>query len=122
MLVAEARIPLHWYDVLIELYDAPQQRLRMHELAERVVLSRSGLTRLVDQLEAAGLLIRDPCPTDRRGTYTVITSKGKWALRKAWPVYAKGIAECFARHLSEDQARLFVDAYTRMLDAIRAKP
>ena len=53
-LVATERLPLSSYDVLIELYEAPEQRLRMHELAERVVLSRSGLTRLVDRLEAEG--------------------------------------------------------------------
>src|SRR5437773_9915891 len=58
--LAEAKLPpLSTYDVLIELYEAPEQRLRMYELAERVVLSRSGLTRLVDRLEAEGLLLRD---------------------------------------------------------------
>src|SRR5947208_14251995 len=67
-LVTAKRPPLSTYDVLIELYEAPEHRLRMHELAERVVLSRSGLTRLVDRLETEGLLTRDPCGTDRRWT------------------------------------------------------
>ena len=58
-LVAARQLPLSWYDVLIELYEAPERRLRMHEVAERVVLSRSGLTRLVDRLEAEGFLRRE---------------------------------------------------------------
>src|SRR5215813_4990601 len=89
-LVAAKRLPLSSYDVLIELYEAPERRLRMHELAERVVLSRSGLTRLVDRLEAEGYLTRDPCKTDRRGAYAVLTEQGREALRHAWPVYAQG--------------------------------
>ncbi len=63
-LVTAKRLPLSSYDVLIELYEAPEHRLRMHELAERLVLSRSRLTRLVDQLEAEGFLRRDRCGTD----------------------------------------------------------
>src|SRR5512142_2521583 len=65
------RLPLLSYDVLIELYEAPGRRLRMAELARRVVLSRSGLTRLVDRLEADGLLARDRVDQDRRGAYAV---------------------------------------------------
>lgn len=118
-LTADQRLPLRWYDVLIELDEASGQGLRMHELADRVVLSRSGLTRLVDNLEAAGLLVRHACQTDRRGTYIAMTDKGKWALRKAWPVYAKGIADYFARHLSEAEAQTFANTLTRMRDAVR---
>src|SRR4051812_21881263 len=69
-------IPLHWYDVLIELSEAPDHRLRMHELASSVVLSRSGLTRLVDRLEKEGFLTRERDATDRRGAYAVITEQG----------------------------------------------
>jgi hypothetical protein len=68
--------PLGWYDVLLELSGAPGGRLRMHELARAVVLSRSGLTRLVDRLEGAGLLRREPDPADRRGSYAEITDEG----------------------------------------------
>src|SRR5262245_56887236 len=92
-LIAAARLPLHWYDVLVELVEAPDHRLRMHELARSVVLSRSGLTRLVDRLESAGLLRRQPDPADRRGAYAVLTEEGRAALRKAWPVYAAGISK-----------------------------
>ncbi|MBI1877180.1 MAG: MarR family transcriptional regulator, partial [Chloroflexi bacterium] len=84
-------LPLHWYDVLIELVEAPEQRLRMHELATRVVLSRSGLTRLIDRLEQEGLLRREPDSTDRRGAFAILTERGREALQQSWPVYARGI-------------------------------
>src|SRR6516225_8639151 len=116
-LVAAQRPPLSSYDVLIELYEAPERRLRMHELAERVVLSRSGLTRLVDRLEAEGLLIRDRCGTDRRGAYAVITGQGIAALQQTWPIYARGIAEYFAQWLTLEEAQFLESALGRILQA-----
>src|SRR5215471_17894022 len=116
-LVAAKLPPLSTYDVLIELYEAPEGRLRMHELAERVVLSRSGLTRLVDRLEAEGLLRRDRSGTDRRGAYAVITEQGVAALRRTWPVYARGIAEYFAQWLTLEEAQLLEAALRRILQA-----
>ena len=116
-LVAAERLPLLSYDVLIELYEAPERRLRMHELAERVVLSRSGLTRLVDRLEAEGLLTRDRCVTDRRGAYAVITEQGIAALRRTWPIYARGIAEYFAQWLTLEEAAVLEAAFGRILQA-----
>src|SRR3981189_2373699 len=65
--------PLAWYDVLWELEKAPDGRLRMHEIADHTVLSRSNLTRLADRLENAGLIEREICADDRRGAYCVIT-------------------------------------------------
>jgi DNA-binding MarR family transcriptional regulator len=102
-LQAAGQIPLNWYDVLIELYEAPQQRLRMAELAEKVVLSRSGLTRLVDRLEKAGYLQREIDSDDRRGFFAVIKNEGITAMRGAWPIYARGIQSYFAAHLSEEE-------------------
>ena len=116
-LVAAGCISLQWYDVLVELVEAPDRRLRMHELARRVVLSRSTLTRLVDRLEAEGLLARERSETDRRGANAVLTEKGLEALRQAWPVYARAIARHFARHLSTDEAQTLTAVFTRMLDA-----
>jgi DNA-binding MarR family transcriptional regulator len=98
------RLPLTSYDVLIELYEAPERRLRMAELARRVVLSRSGLTRLVDRLESEELLTRDRVGGDRRGAYAVLTEAGVDAMRGAWPVYAHGIKRYFAAALREGEA------------------
>jgi len=93
----------------------------MHELAERVVLSRSGLTRLVDRLEAERVLTRDRCGTDRRGAYAVITEQGIFALRRAWPVYANGIAKYFAQWLTPEEAEVLESAFGRILQAASKK-
>lgn len=109
-------VPLSWYDVLFALYDAPGQRLRMSELATAIVLSRSGLTRLVDRLEAEGLLVRERLASDRRGAFAVLTDKGVEAMRRAWPVYAKGIEEHFARYLNDEEARILAKVFRRMIE------
>jgi DNA-binding MarR family transcriptional regulator len=97
------RLSLSSYDVLIELQEAHNHRLRMAELANRVVLSRSGLTRLVDRLENEGYLARDQVSGDRRGAYAVITEQGIRALREAWPTYALGIQQYFAEALTTEE-------------------
>jgi len=115
-LQAEGQIPLNWYDVLIELYEAPDRRLRMSDLAERVLLTRSGLTRLVDRLEEAGHLRRELDADDRRSFYAILTESGLTAMQKAWRVYAQGIAEMFSQHLSDSQAATLVEVFSRMLE------
>jgi len=107
--------PLEWYDVLFVLKEAPNYRLRLSEVADRVLLSRSNLTRLVDRLEAAGLLRRERCPKDRRGAYAVLTEAGLAMQQQMWAVYAKGIAESFAAHLSPDESQTMQQAFMRML-------
>jgi DNA-binding MarR family transcriptional regulator len=110
-LEAAGQISLSWYDVLIELYEAEGKRLRMTDLAEKVVLSRSGLTRLVDRLEERNFLRRETDPQDRRGFYVYITEAGIAAMRAAWPVYAKGIQEHFANLLSEEEAAVLAKVF-----------
>ncbi len=113
--LAEAKqLPLSSYDVLLALVQAPNRRLRMHELAHAVVLSRSGLTRLVDRLEQEGLLRRDRDGSDRRATYAVLTLKGFRAFRSAWPVYAQGIVKHFTHALTEEE----VHTLTQMLERV----
>ena len=107
-------VPLSWYDVLFALYDTPGQRLRMNELADAIVLSRSGLTRLVDRLEAEKLLRRERSASDRRGAFAVLTEKGVEAMRRAWPVYAKGIDEHFARYLNDEETCIVTEVFRRM--------
>lgn len=111
-------IPLNWYDVLIEVYEAPEKRLRMSDLAEKVVLSRSGLTRLVDKLEKQGYIQREIDPEDRRGFYAVLTDDGANAMRQAWPVYAQGIQEAFAQHLTDEDALRFADVFQTILNTL----
>ena len=87
--------PLTWYDVLAALRDAPDRSLRQVELAERVLLSNSGLSRLVDRIEKDGLVRRTSCPSDRRSFFVALTPAGSEMLERMWPVYARGIAEDF---------------------------
>ena len=112
-LVAEHDLPLASYDVLVQLSEAPERRLRMTELAERVLLSRSGLTRLVDRLVRDGLVERQACPEDARGTLAVLTDRGLERLRGAWPTHVRGVAEHMARLAPED-----VDTLTRLMVAM----
>ncbi|MBX9963405.1 MAG: MarR family transcriptional regulator [Burkholderiales bacterium] len=114
--------PLAWYDVLWALERAPERRLRMSELADHVVLSRSNLTRLVDRLEEAGLVARERSEEDRRGAYAVITTAGREVRRKMWPTYEAGIREVFDSQLGEAEARPMAAALQRMLDAARGVP
>ncbi len=87
--------PLAWYDVLAALRDAPDARLRQVDVAERVLLSTSGLSRLLDRIEAAGLAQRVQCPGDRRSLHVQLTTDGAEMLERMWPVYARGVAEDF---------------------------
>jgi DNA-binding MarR family transcriptional regulator len=99
-LEAERDLPLPWYDVLVSLSDAGG-RLRMQELADRVLFSRSGLTRLVDRMVAAGLVSRERCEDDRRGTFAVLTTAGARRLREASGVHLRGVHDHFTRHLTD---------------------
>lgn len=101
---AEGGLSLDWYDVLLVLEYAPQERLRMGQLGEYIALSRSGLTRLIDRMEAAGYVKRHLCPQDRRAFETVLTAKGRKAREKSWPLYARAIAEGFGNHYSDEEA------------------
>ena len=102
-LLAEHDLPLASYDVLVQLSESPDSRLRMTELADRVLLSRSGLTRLADRLEREGLLIRQPCPEDARGTLAVLTDAGLARLREAWPTHLRGVEQHVTGRLSPDE-------------------
>ena len=112
--LAEAKLPsLAWYDVLWELEKAEGGKLRMHELARRIVLSRSNLTRLADRLEDAKLIEREDTPHDRRGYHCVITRAGLAMRKKMWPVYKAEIERLFSRHITLEEARTIGDALGR---------
>jgi DNA-binding MarR family transcriptional regulator len=115
-LAAERDLPLAWYDVLVGLSEAPDRRLRMQDLAERVLFSRSGLTRLVDRMVAAGLVARERCEDDRRGTYAVLTRSGASCLRDASGVHLRGVREHFDRHLSDADVRALHHVLRKVLD------
>lgn len=108
-LLEEQRLPLASYDVLVQLVDAPGHRLRMTELASAVLLSRSGLSRLVDRLQRQGLVSRQAATEDGRGMYAVLLTAGLDRLRAAAPTHLRGVGE----HMTSK----FTDAE---LDGLRA--
>src|SRR5437868_8403747 len=92
-LAAAGLPPLAWYDVLWAVRESPQRRARLGELAARLTISRGGMTKLVDRLEQAGLLRREPAPNDRRGAYAALTAAGETTLKRMWPTYSAVLAE-----------------------------
>ncbi len=114
-LIVEHDLPLASYDVLVQLAEAPQGRLRMTDLAERVLLSRSGLTRLVDRLAADGLVERQSCLSDARGTFTVITDAGRARLRGAAPTHLRGIQDYMTSRLEADELDTLGDLLGKLL-------
>ncbi|MDB9513850.1 MarR family transcriptional regulator [Kamptonema animale CS-326] len=109
--------PLEWYDVLWALQETPDRRLRLSELADRVLLSRSNLTRLLDRLEKNELLYREPCPTDRRGTFAVLTEAGAAMQKQMWAIYSEGIAEYFGDRLSDEEVKVMQQGFKKILGA-----
>ena len=115
-LVTEAGMPLRFYDVLLELASAPGRKLRMTELADRVVLSRTRVSRLVDEMVGAGLVAREQNPDDGRSAYAALTATGLERYRKAAPTYLAGIEQHFARHLSDRELTTVARVLQRVLD------
>ena len=109
--------PFEWYDVLLALKQASNQRLRLSELAEVLLVNRTNVTRLVDRLEKANLIQREACPNDRRGAFAVLTEAGLAMQQTMWKVYSQSILEYFARHLEEEEVKGMTIALQRILDA-----
>jgi DNA-binding MarR family transcriptional regulator len=109
-------LPLAWYDVLLELDAAPDGRLRMGDLGARVVLSRTRVSRLVEEMVRAGLVRREANPDDRRSAFAVITDHGRERRRAAAPTYLAGIAEHFTRHVDADRLQVLGDALWQVHD------
>ena len=109
----DAGLPMRWYDVLVQLEDAPDG-LRMNELAERILYSKSGFTRVVDKMEAAGLVRRVRPEHDRRSVFVLLTDQGRETMQRARRHHRHGIEEHFSRHLADTDIR----ALTRALEKI----
>jgi DNA-binding MarR family transcriptional regulator len=97
--------PLVWYDVLLELRRAPEERLRNNEIGGKILLSKSNVTRVVDRLEAKGLVRREDCAEDRRGAFVAITEEGRDLQARMWPVYRESLTRRFGERLTEREAR-----------------
>src|SRR3954451_225034 len=108
--------PLPWYEVLSKLADEPEQRMKMGDLAEALVISRGGLTKLVDRLVKAGLLERTFCETDRRVSYPTLTAAGRDLLAEMRPVVNAELEVAFSANLSVTQA----NELRKTLDSVRS--
>ena len=104
-LAREHDLPLSSYEVLLYLNDSGDGRMRMSELADSVLLSRSGLTRLVDRLERQGLLKRERCTSDARGLFAEITPEGRSAFAAARQTHLDGVRRLFLERFSRDELR-----------------
>ena len=116
-LVAKRALPLAFFEALARLADAPEGRMRMQDLAAASLLSKSGITRLVDRMQAASLVRRAACESDRRVTYAEITPAGRKALRGAVTPHLAGVDRLFSSHLSEDELRQLRELLEKVLRA-----
>jgi DNA-binding MarR family transcriptional regulator len=114
--------PLAWYDVLWAVRRAPGRQVRMAELADGLTLSRGGVTKLVDRLEAAGLLRRERAEDDGRGFYAALTDAGQEMLRRMWPVYARTLRDTFVDTVSDEEAAVISAGLERAKDAAASLP
>lgn len=116
----ELDLPLTWFEVLLHLERSPEGRLRMTDLAGSLLLSKSGVTRLVDRMESAGLVERGVCASDRRGAFAVITRAGRALYRKALPVHLRGVEAHFSSHLSAAEQRAIAAGLRKVMEAVAA--
>ena len=110
-------LPLTWYDVLLELNSAPERRLTMGQLGSVAAVSRTRVSRVVDELVRAGLVVREPNPDDGRSAFAALTPAGRAALRKAAPTYLAAVQREFADHLTVREAKVLAGALRKVLAA-----
>src|SRR5689334_14649172 len=111
----EHGLPLTSYEVLVHLSEAEGERMRMCDLADSILLSRSGLTRLVDRLERDGLLERVACHDDARGAYAQLTPAGRQKLAEARVSHHQGVRSLFLEHFSEEELETLGSLWERVL-------
>jgi DNA-binding MarR family transcriptional regulator len=119
---AKMSMSMAWYDVLLELNAAPGKRLRMQDLGEVVVLSRTRVSRIVDELVAEGLVAREANDEDRRSFYAAITGDGRKRLRRAAPVYLQAIREHFVAVLDPQDVAVVGAAMSALIDPVTLAP
>ncbi len=113
-LEAEHGLALTSYEVLLHLSHADERRMRMCDVAESVLLSRSGLTRLIDRLERDGFVERVSCADDARGAFAQLTDGGLAKLREAQATHLDGIRQHFLGHFDESELRVLGEAWERV--------
>ena len=107
------------YEILVELSEEPGHKLRMTELADRTAQSRSRLSHQITRMEAKGLVRRDACPGDKRGTFAVITPRGQALIERVAPSHVDSVRRHFIDHMSPEQLDQLGTAYRPLLDRLR---
>jgi len=110
------------YEVLAQLSDAPERRMRMSELADVAMLSRSRLSHRIKVMEKAGWVKREACPVDKRGYFAVMTAKGWKAIVAAAPDHVESVRSRFIDHLSKDDQKVLAEIFDRVTNSLKANP
>jgi MarR family 2-MHQ and catechol resistance regulon transcriptional repressor len=117
-LETETGLSVQWFEVLLRLVRTPGHRLRMTDLAAQTTLSASGLTRAVDRMASAGLVRREPCESDRRGSYAVLTDDGRARIEAAVPLHVEQLQEIYRRTFTPAELATFSQLLRRLRDEI----
>ncbi|MBR7836187.1 MarR family transcriptional regulator [Actinospica durhamensis] len=110
------------YQVMVEVSESADHRLRMTELAQRTQLSKSRLSHQIGRMEQAGLVVRTQCPEDRRGQWAELTEAGWALLREAAPGHVEDVRELYFDQLDPEQVRAFADALHKIADRLDQSP
>lgn len=113
------RIPISWYDVLVHLYHGPEAGQRMQDLSDQMVMSNSGLTRLLDRMVEKGLVARELCAEDRRVVFAVLTPLGRALIEEVLPCHQARIHDYFTRHLTAEETAVMTSALERVLKDLK---
>lgn len=113
-LETECSLPLAWFDVLLQLRKSPDGRLKMNQIADAIVHSTGGTTRLIDRLEEAGFVERQNCPSDRRAIHVAITASGEEKLTEALHVHLEYLDEALAKRLSDTERGTLATLLTKL--------
>ena len=109
------------YEILVQLSEAPDRRMRMSELAASALLSRSRLSHRMKVMEESGWVRREPCPVDKRGYFAVMTPKGWKAIVAAAPDHVESVRNRFMNHLSKDDQQILAEIFERIESSLRAE-
>ena len=109
----------HDYEILVELSEAPEQRMRMTELADATSQSRSRLSHQITRMENRGLVRRDDCEGDKRGTFTVLTADGIAAIERVAPVHVENVRRHFIDRLTPGQLEQIRESFEPIVDYLR---
>jgi DNA-binding MarR family transcriptional regulator len=112
-------LSMHDYEILVELSEAPDSRMRMTELADRTAQSRSRLSHQINRMETRGLVSREDCEGDKRGTFAVLTARGTTAIGEVAPFHVASVREHFIDQLDPAELTALTDAYEPLLEKLR---